>query len=557
MPDATQTRDSASSTGPLLDIRNLRIEATVYPPDEPPHDITIVEDVSLQLEKGKVLGLIGESGAGKSTIGLSAMAYGRGGVRITGGEVLVNGRDIRQLNPRGLRHLRGREVCYVAQSAAAAFNPAHRLMDQVVEATLKHGLASRAEAEERARELFGKLGLPDPDNIGQRYPHQVSGGQLQRVMTAMALCSEPDLIVFDEPTTALDVTTQIDVLAAIKDAIRDTGVGALYITHDLAVVAQVSDEIMVLRHGKLVEQGETRQIIEQPQEEYTRQLVSVRKIDHEEKSSGGKAILAAKSITAAYGSSTSDVLKEVSLEVRPGETLAVVGESGSGKSTLARVITGLLPPRRGSIEFDGRKLSKGLEGRSRDDLRELQMIYQMADVAMNPRHTVATIIGRPLEFYFGIRGRERDERVAELLDKIEMGEGFADRYPAELSGGQKQRVCIARALAADPKVIICDEVTSALDPLVAHGILDLLLQLQEEKQVSYLFITHDLATVKAIADSIAVMYQGRLVRYGPKSEVLSPPFDDYTQLLLSSVPEMEVGWLEKAISSRRMESAGN
>jgi len=557
MPDATQTRDSASSTGPLLDIRNLRIEATVYPPDEPPHDITIVEDVSLQLEKGKVLGLIGESGAGKSTIGLSAMAYGRGGVRITGGKVLVNGRDIRQLNPRGLRHLRGREVCYVAQSAAAAFNPAHRLMDQVVEATLKHGLASRAEAEERARELFGKLGLPDPDNIGQRYPHQVSGGQLQRVMTAMALCSEPDLIVFDEPTTALDVTTQIDVLAAIKDAIRDTGVGALYITHDLAVVAQVSDEIMVLRHGKLVEQGETRQIIEQPQEEYTRQLVSVRKIDHEEKSSGGKAILAAKSITAAYGSSTSDVLKEVSLEVRPGETLAVVGESGSGKSTLARVITGLLPPRRGSIEFDGRKLSKGLEGRSRDDLRELQMIYQMADVAMNPRHTVATIIGRPLEFYFGIRGRERDERVAELLDKIEMGEGFADRYPAELSGGQKQRVCIARALAADPKVIICDEVTSALDPLVAHGILDLLLQLQEEKQVSYLFITHDLATVKAIADSIAVMYQGRLVRYGPKSEVLSPPFDDYTQLLLSSVPEMEVGWLEKAISSRRMESAGN
>ena len=445
----------------------------------------------------------------------------------------------------------------MAQSAAAAFNPAHRLMDQVVEATLKHGLASRAEAEERARELFGKLGLPDPDNIGQRYPHQVSGGQLQRVMTAMALCSEPDLIVFDEPTTALDVTTQIDVLAAIKDAIRDTGVGALYITHDLAVVAQVSDEIMVLRHGKLVEQGETRQIIEQPQEEYTRQLVSVRKIDHEEKSSGGKAILAAKSITAAYGSSTSDVLKEVSLEVRPGETLAVVGESGSGKSTLARVITGLLPPRRGSIEFDGRKLSKGLEGRSRDDLRELQMIYQMADVAMNPRHTVATIIGRPLEFYFGIRGRERDERVAELLDKIEMGEGFADRYPAELSGGQKQRVCIARALAADPKVIICDEVTSALDPLVAHGILDLLLQLQEEKQVSYLFITHDLATVKAIADSIAVMYQGRLVRYGPKSEVLSPPFDDYTQLLLSSVPEMEVGWLEKAISSRRMESAGN
>ncbi|HLS68687.1 MAG TPA: ABC transporter ATP-binding protein [Kiloniellales bacterium] len=554
MPEATPEVKPADR---LLDIRNLRIEATVYPPDEAPHDITIVDDVSLQLEKGQVLGVIGESGAGKSTIGLAAMAYGRGGVRITGGEIWVNGRDIRKVGARGLRRLRGHEVCYVAQSAAAAFNPAHRLMDQVVEATLKHGIASRGEAEERAKELFRKLGLPDPDAIGRRYPHQVSGGQLQRVMTAMALCSEPDLIVFDEPTTALDVTTQIDVLAAIKDAIRDTGVGALYITHDLAVVAQVSDEILVLRNGKRVEWGETRQIIEQPQESYTRQLVSVRKIDHEEKKAGGEAILKVRNITAAYGSSTSDVLKDVSLEVRPGETLAVGGESGSGKSTLARVITGLLPPRRGSIDFDGRKLSKGLAGRSRDDLRELQMIYQMADVAMNPRHTVATIIGRPLEFYFGIRGRERDERVAELLDKIEMGEGFAERYPAELSGGQKQRVCIARALAAEPRVIICDEVTSALDPLVAHGILDLLLQLQEEWQVSYLFITHDLATVKAIADSIAVMYQGRLVRYGSKSRVLTPPFDDYTQLLLSSVPEMEVGWLERAISSRRMEAGGN
>lgn len=553
MPEAVQNGALAE---PLLNIRNLRIEATVYPPGEAPQDITIVDDVSLQLEKGKVLGLIGESGAGKSTIGLSAMAYCRGGVRITGGEILFNGRDIRKLGPGGLRRLRGREVCYVAQSAAAAFNPAYRLMDQVVEATMKHGLANRAEAEERAIGLFRKLGLPDPDNIGQRYPHQVSGGQLQRVMTAMALCSEPDLIVFDEPTTALDVTTQIDVLAAIKDAIRDTGVAALYISHDLAVVAQVSDEIMVLRHGKLVEWGETRQIIEQPREDYTRQLVSVRHIDHEEKKAGGEPILAVRNITAGYGGST-DVLKEVSLEVRPGETLAVVGESGSGKSTLARVITGLLPPRRGSIEFDGRKLSKDLAGRARDDLRELQMIYQMADVAMNPRHTVSQIIGRPLEFYFGIRGRERDDQVAELLDKIEMGQGFADRYPAELSGGQKQRVCIARALAADPKVIICDEVTSALDPLVAHGILDLLLQLQEEKQVSYLFITHDLATVKAIADSIAVMYQGRLVRYGQKSKVLTPPFDDYTQLLLSSVPELEVGWLERAISSRRMEAAGN
>ncbi len=542
----------------LLDVRDLKIEATIYPPGEAPRQVTIVDGVSLQLQRGRVLGLIGESGAGKSTIGLAAMGYGRGGVRITGGEVIVNGRDILKGGIPGLRKLRGREVCYVAQSAAAAFNPAHQLMDQVVEAAVQHGTLGRAEAAKRAVELFKKLGLPNPETIGKRYPHQVSGGQLQRVMTAMALCSDPDLIVFDEPTTALDVTTQIDVLAAIKDAIRDFGVAALYITHDLAVVAQVSDEIMVLRHGKMVEHGETEQIIHSPRQEYTKALVSVRSIVHEEKKPSPEPLLKVDRITAAYGGNAGvKVLKNVSVQLHPGQTLAVVGESGSGKSTLARVITGLLPPIEGSVRFAGRTLSRALAQRSKDDLRELQMIYQMADVAMNPRQTVATIIGRPLEFYFGMRGAERDRRVVELLDEIEMGANFLDRYPAELSGGQKQRVCIARALAAKPKLIICDEVTSALDPLVADGILKLLLNLQKIENVAYLFITHDLATVKAIADSIAVMYRGEVVRYGPKSTVLAPPFDAYTDLLLSSVPAMEIGWLEKAIRGRRMQSAGN
>jgi len=547
--------DSADET--LLDIRNLRIEATVYPPGEDPHDITIVDDVSLTLGRGRVLGLIGESGAGKSTIGLSSMGYGRGGVRITGGQVLLNGRDILKGGMAGLRGVRGREVCYVAQSAAAAFNPAHRLMDQVTEAALKHGSADRQTVQARAIDLFGQLGLPEPETIGQRYPHQVSGGQLQRVMTAMALASGPDLIVFDEPTTALDVTTQIDVLAAIKLAIRKTGVAALYISHDLAVVAQVSDEMMVLQGGKLVEHGETRQVIEAPREEYTQALVSVRSIRHVEKPPSPEPVLTIRGVTAAYPGTGVDVLRNINVEVHPGQTLAVVGESGSGKSTLARVITGLLPPREGEVQFAGRTLSAEMEKRSRDDLRELQMIYQMADVAMNPRQTVRTIVGRPLEFYFGLRGKEKERRIAELLDEIEMGEGFIDRYPAELSGGQKQRVCIARALAAKPNLIICDEVTSALDPLVADGILKLLLKLQAEEHVAFLFITHDLATVRAIADSIAVMYQGEVVRYGPKSEVLSPPFDAYTDLLLSSVPEMKLGWLEDVIEHRRMESAGN
>ncbi|ABC93339.1 probable peptide ABC transporter, ATP-binding protein (plasmid) [Rhizobium etli CFN 42] len=540
----------------LLSVRNLKIEATSYPPGEPPKRVTIVDDVSFDLKKGKVLGLIGESGAGKSTIGLSALAYGRGGAEITGGEVRLDGTDILALGKNGVRKIRGARVCYVAQSAAAAFNPAHRLGDQVIEASVKHGLMTREEARKRALYLSRVLGLPNPETFGERFAHQVSGGQLQRAMTAMALCSNPELIVFDEPTTALDVTTQIDVLAAIKHAIEETHTAALYITHDLAVVAQISDDIMVLRHGKQVEYGSVQQIIEAPREDYTRALVNVRQAYREEAADQSTALLKVENVSAEY-SNGFKVLHGVSLHVPKGQTLAVVGESGSGKSSLARAITGLLPPSSGGIVFGGKPLVPDLKNRQNDDLRRIQLIYQMADTAMNPRQTVRDIIGRPLTFYYGLRGAEKTARVKELLDQIEMGNGFIDRYPAELSGGQKQRVAIARALAAKPELILCDEPTSALDPLVAEGILKLLLRLQQEEQLSYIFITHDIAIVRAIADSVAVMHRGKLVRFGPKSTALSPPFDDYTDLLLKSVPEMEIGWLERVLTTRKMASAGN
>jgi peptide/nickel transport system ATP-binding protein len=541
----------------FLEVKGLEISAYINMPGEPTKTLTLVDNISFNLKRGEVLGLIGESGAGKSTIGLASMAYGRTGCAITGGSIKIDGDDILAMSAKQVNEIRGTRVAYVAQSAAASFNPAHRIGDQVIEVALEHKLMSKQEALDYADVLYEKLGLPDPKTFGQRYPHQVSGGQLQRAMTVMALCAKPDLIVFDEPTTALDVTTQIEVLATIKTAIDDTGVAGLYITHDLAVVAQVSDQIMVLRNGKMVEYGTTDEIINHAKEKYTQDLVTIRAMEKPEQDvPNSQPILEVKNIDAAYDG-VNKILKDVTMHLHAGQTLSIVGESGSGKSTLARVITGLLPPMNGEIIFNGSALPNALKGRNTEQLRDLQMIYQMADVAMNPRHTIGQIIGRPIEFYFGISGAENRRKTIELLDQIELGERFFDRYPAELSGGQKQRVCIARALAAKPSLIICDEVTSALDPLVADGILQLLMDLQEKHNIAYLFITHDIATVKAISDSIAVMYQGSLVRFGQKSKVLSPPFDDYTDMLLSSVPKMQLGWLENVISTRKMQSADN
>ena len=531
----------------LLEIKDLLIEADIDGEWKP-----IVNSLSMTLERGEIIGLIGESGAGKSTFGLSALGYTKPGCRIVSGSIKLDGVELVGKPDAELRKIRGNKVAYVAQSAAASFNPAHTLVEQFAESPVQHGKITMSEARKRSVELFRQLDLPDPENIGERYPHQVSGGQLQRAMTAMALGSDPDIIIFDEPTTALDVTTQIEVLGAIKEAVKARNVAAIYITHDLAVVAQMADRFMVLRYGDLIEEGNAREMLANPKEEYTQKLLNVRaqregRTDHDDEN----IQLKIENITARYPGTGMDVLTNINVDVVKGKTVAVVGESGSGKSTLARVITGLLPPSQGSVKFHGRELTSALKTRPKKDLKSIQMIYQMADVAMNPRHKIKEIIGRPLEFYLGIKGKQRDEAVLELLRKIEIPEDFAERYPAQLSGGEKQRICIARALAAEPELIICDEVTSALDQLVAEGILDLLLNLQKELDVSYLFITHDLATVKAIADEIVVMYQGGVVEQGNKAEILAPPYAPYTELLLSSVPEMDPDWLDDLVDRRK------
>ena len=538
----------------LLEIKGLKIEGYA---DE--KWVEIVHGVDITLHKGEVIGLIGESGAGKSTIGLASMGFARDGCRISDGSIEFDGMELTTTAGSDLRALRGSRIAYVAQSAAASFNPAHKIIDQHTEAPVQYRIQKRMEAQEDAMDLYNQLRLPNPDEIGFRYPHQVSGGQLQRAMTAMAMACRPDLIIFDEPTTALDVTTQIEVLAAIRDIVDQFNTAAIYITHDLAVVAQMADTIKVLLKGDEVEEAPTEEMLNAPQQEYTKSLWAVRSFRREQKQrptdNTTKPVVAVEGVDASYGPVR--VLDDVSFDIYPGMTVAVVGESGSGKSTTARCITGLLPPTKGQVQFNGEILPPRYQDRNKDQLRQAQMIYQMADTALNPKVRISEIIGRPAQFYRGIRGTALKNRVDELLDLIELDPSkFYNRYPPELSGGQKQRIGIARALAADPSFIICDEVTSALDQLVAEGILRLLDRLQAEFNLAYMFITHDLATVRSIADEVVVMQNGKVVEQGPKDVMFKPPHHPYTDLLLSSVPEMDPNWLTTLLEERGVDGVG-
>jgi|TARA_B110000967_G_scaffold10422_1_gene10306 peptide/nickel transport system ATP-binding protein len=528
----------------ILKIQGLRIENLAGE--------VLVDNANIELMPGEILGLIGESGAGKSTIGLASMSYARAGCKITSGHIEIDGVQVRNLSAKGRAQLRGRRIAYVAQSAAASFNPAHSIMDQICEMPVHHGVLTYAEAEAWAVEMFHTLELPDPDNFGARYPHQVSGGQLQRAMVIMAISAHPDIVVFDEPTTALDVTTQIEVLLLIKKMIHDYNIAALYITHDLAVVAQIADRILVLQSGKMVELDTTANILHTPKETYTKELVEDRQISDVFRKkllkSEREVILEASNIIAHYGDFR--VLNDVSMTVAKGETLAIVGESGSGKTSLARVMVGLTPPTSGDMIFMGHTLAHSIKNRSRDDLRKIQLIYQQPDVALNPRQTVGEIISRPIIFYFNRSEYEIKDRTAQLLNQVGLPEDYINRYSNSLSGGQKQRVCIARALAAEPKLIICDEPTSALDQLVAEDILKLLQQLQDDLDLSYLVITHDLGIVRRVAHRTVVFLGGEVVANGLTGDIFKPPFHSYTEKLLQSVPELRETWLEEIIDKR-------
>ena len=536
----------------LVEIKNLKVEATT----DSGRIVEIIKGVSFNIAKGEIVALIGESGSGKTTIALTLMGHAREGCRISGGTIEVEGQDMAALSESGRSKVRGTTVAYIPQSAAAAFNPATKIMEQVIEVTRIHRLMAPEQARKRAIELFRALSLPNPETIGERYPHQVSGGQLQRLAAAMALIGEPKLVIFDEPTTALDVTTQIDVLKAFKSVIRAGDIAGVYVSHDLAVVAQIADRIAVLKGGEIQELAKTEAILTRPSHPYTRELLAA--FEPKQAIRDGKAgettasVLRIDNLVAGYGDLQANGLpavcavQSVSLEVEKGRNLGIIGESGCGKSTLARAIAGILPAVSGTIGFNGSDMNRAAKLRSRDQLREMQIVFQYADTALNPAKSIADILERPLVFYHGMDRKARTARVDELLDMVRLPRALRYRYPSELSGGQKQRVNFARALAAEPRLIICDEITSALDTVVAAAIIDLLKELQRELHLSYIFISHDLSVVEAICDEIVVMYGGKKVEQITR-EAANAPRHPYSQLLFGSVPKLDPTWLDNLV----------
>ncbi|MFL1378745.1 ABC transporter ATP-binding protein [Nocardiopsis protaetiae] len=499
-----------------------------------PSDVTIVGDVSLTVRRGEILGLVGESGSGKTTVGLALLAHRKRATEITGGRVEVAGRDLASLDERGVRALRGRAVAYIPQSPASALNPALRLRVQLREA-LHDGDLSPAEADARVREVLREVALPDDDVFLRRYPHQLSGGQQQRVAIAMAFVGRPDVIVMDEPTTGLDVTTQKHVLDTVRRMTREYGTAGIYISHDMAVVAELADAVAVMYRGELVEHGPTGDVLSAPRHEYTRALLAAvprMRTDAPEAERGGE-LLRVSGLSAGYGRTR--VLEDIDLSVARGECTALVGESGSGKTTLSRTVAGLHRGAVGEVLFDGAPLPLSGRRRTAEQRRRIQYIFQNPYEALNPRKRVRELILGPYRHLAGRPG-DPDRVVTEALERAALPASYADRFPEQLSGGERQRVCIARAVATGPDLLVCDEVTSALDVSVQAEIVSLLRGLQDEG-MALLFVTHNIALVSNIAQQVAVLERGRIVEYGPVGRVMSEPRHEYTRALLADTPD--------------------
>jgi peptide/nickel transport system ATP-binding protein len=617
--------DPTRSKGAVLSIADLSIEYRTERGRLP-----VVRHATLDIDQQQSLGLVGESGSGKTTLAMGALRYLPENGRIVGGTVYLRGTDLASLSPAGLRHVWGDQVGIVYQNALGALNPSLTIGRQLREMGTLHLDLGKRDAYRLAREMLIKVAMPDPDTVLRRYPHQLSGGMLQRCVIAMALITEPSLLIMDEPTTALDVTTQAVVLDLVRELKREFQAAILYITHDLGVVARICDRIAVMYAGEIVETATTRELFKHPGHPYSlsllgcmphfdlaaekRTLVTIPgsilsvdalppgcifaprcrfavgeceaappplveigaghscacyrwqevpppEVDVREETrmigtrgagaAAGEVLLLADDVRVLLKASGRSLelrrqkarvhaVDGISALIRPGETLGLVGESGSGKTTFARAIVGLTRRSGGEVVLRGRRLERAVEKRPKDVVREIQMVFQNPDASLNPRHTVGEEIGRPLSLLRGVRGREREQLIGELLASVNLPRDFGSRYPGELSGGEKQRVAIARACAADPALILCDEPISSLDVSVQGTLMNLLMDRQAQAGISFLFISHDLSAVEHMSDSIAVMYLGRLMELGPTAEVMRPPFHPYTEALLSALPVPDI-----------------
>ena len=596
-PDAT---GAPTRSGGLV-IEDLGVKLTG-------REVDVVDDIDLVLRPGEVVGLVGESGSGKTTVGTSLLGYSRAGAIISSGKVLLEDRDVLSLDWREVRQLRGEEIAYVPQDPASALNPSIRIGKQLVELQELRSIGTPESRLEAARAGLAEVGLPNDGEFLKRYAHQLSGGQVQRVALAMAFLPKPKVLVLDEPTTGLDVTTQKMVLDTMAELCRTHRVSALYVTHDLAVVANIADRVAVMYAGQIVELGPKDQIFATPAHPYTRALLDsiphlsqaraltgipgrtpapgarpegcrfndrcayavdrcraavpeLRAVapDHEvrcirveeigtwdinlgtvpdaDPDKPRDVILSVQGLNIFYG--RKDVVHDVSFDVAKGEVVALVGESGSGKTTISRSVGGLHKDWTGTIQFEGRALAHSARQRSAEDRRRLQYIFQNPYLSLNPRLTIEQIVRRPMELFGLAKGKEATDRVVELMEQVALGSGMLYYQASRLSGGERQRVAIARALAAEPDVMICDEITSALDVSVQGSIVALLEGLRKERGISMLFVTHNLALVRSIAARVEILQNGRVVEAGAVATVMDSPREDYTRTLLSNSPRID------------------